>query len=157
LGDRSFWNAYSIDGRGRFYSTDYFAYQREDHVRALFRFANGKKLGQRGLRWLEAYVATCAGNAAKRSWDLRMIWTVRYRPLIEHVAADPDATFDIWSKADEPFQFVAACRELIAAYRDPESFVTYLPISFDGTCNAIQHWAAITGDRETAIRVNLIA
>jgi DNA-directed RNA polymerase, mitochondrial len=155
VGNRPLWLTYSVDRRGRFYPNEHFNYQREDHCRALFRFANGKKLGMANIPWLQIHVANCHGFADKMSFDDRVGWVLERHHAIERIAADPDGTFEEWSQAESPFAYVAACRELIAAYADPENFETHLPISFDGTCNAIQHWAAACRDKHSARLVNL--
>lgn len=62
-----------------------------------------------------------------------------------------------WHKADDPWQCLAACIELTNALRSPipEEFVSHLPIQQDGTCNGLQHYAALGGDRTGAEQVNL--
>ena len=75
--------------------------------------------------------------------------------MIEKVAARPFSTFDLWSKADEPFQFVSACREWVAAIKDPD-FETTLPICWDGSANGLQHAVLLARDHEGAVRVNLV-
>jgi hypothetical protein len=39
--------------------------------------------------------------------------------LIRRTANDPFETVEHWKKFSDPFQFVSACRELIAAQNDP--------------------------------------
>ena len=62
-----------------------------------------------------------------------------------------------WLKADDPWQCLAACRELTNALRspDPTAYVSHLPIQQDGTCNGLQHYAALGGDLVGASQVNL--
>src|SRR5262249_37912688 len=43
-GERPFWNDYNCDFRGRVYSLQHLNFARADHVRSLFRFANGMRL-----------------------------------------------------------------------------------------------------------------
>jgi DNA-directed RNA polymerase, mitochondrial len=59
--------------------------------------------------------------------------------------------------ADEPWQCLAACIELTSALRseDPESYLSQLPVHQDGSCNGLQHYAALGGDCEGARQVNL--
>lgn len=40
---------------------------------------------------------------------------------------------------------------------DPEAFSSSLPIHQDGTCNGLQHYAALGGDARGAAQVNLAA
>lgn len=62
-------------------------------------------------------------------------------------------------KADSPWQCLSACYEVAAAIRsgEPETFKSQLPIHQDGTCNGLQHYAALGGDLAGARAVNLAA
>lgn len=53
-----------------------------------------------------------------------------------------------WLKAEDPWQCLATCIELVAALRspDPTKYMSNLPIHQDGTCNGLQHYAALGGD-----------
>jgi DNA-dependent RNA polymerase len=158
IGDRVFYLTYNCDKRGRVFPIPRLHYQREDHIRGLLRFDNGLPLGNRGrdLEWLEIHCANCEGSTDKESWLERLKWTKTHRGLIERVAADPQNNFDDWRNADKPFAFVAACRELSAAWQNPTQFVTYLPTSFDGSCNGLQHLALLARDEEAGKLVNLV-
>jgi DNA-directed RNA polymerase, mitochondrial len=59
--------------------------------------------------------------------------------------------------ADDPWQCLATCFELAVALRleDPTTHVCRLPIHQDGSCNGLQHYAALGGDMEGAKQVNL--
>lgn len=60
-------------------------------------------------------------------------------------------------QADDPWQCLAVCMELRAALEspDPHQFESTLPVHQDGTCNGLQHYAALGGDRQGAAQVNL--
>jgi DNA-directed RNA polymerase len=62
-----------------------------------------------------------------------------------------------WAEADEPFQALATCIELVAAIEsgDPEIFMSRLPIHQDGSCNGLQHYAALGRDEAGALAVNV--
>jgi DNA-directed RNA polymerase len=62
-----------------------------------------------------------------------------------------------WLNAEDPWQCLAACMELKAALEspDPTRFVSNLPVHQDGTCNGLQHYAALGGDVWGAKQVNL--
>ena len=149
---------YNCDRRGRIYALSHLNYAREDHVRAMFRFAKGEPLGPDGLDWLEINVANCWGKGEdKKPWSGRRQWVrENLKERIEPVGVNPRDNFHIWSKADDPFQFVSACVELVNAYKDPDNFETTLPIGSDGSCNGLQHLAMIMRDEKTAKNVNLI-
>jgi DNA-directed RNA polymerase len=142
VGQRTFYLDYNCDKRGRVYAIQHFNYGREDHVRSLFKFANGMPLGSDGTTWLEIHCANCEGSTDKEPWSERIKWVGENRGNIQRIAQDPFGTFDIWKEADKPFCFVAACMELAAAWADPANFVTTLPVAFDGTCNGLQQACA---------------
>ena len=62
-----------------------------------------------------------------------------------------------WQKADDPWQCLATCMELKAALDspDPHAYESALPVHQDGTCNGLQHYAALGGDARGARQVNL--
>jgi DNA-directed RNA polymerase len=62
-----------------------------------------------------------------------------------------------WQKADDPWQCLATCMELKAALDlpDPHAYECALPVHQDGTCNGLQHYAALGGDARGARQVNL--
>jgi Autographiviridae RNA polymerase len=149
-----FWIPYNIDFRGRLNALPHFLIGREDRVRCLFQFWNGQPIGNSGY-WLEIVVANAAGR--KGTWRERHDWVAvpDNRDLIRRVAADPFETVEHWKDFSDPFQFVAACRELVAAENDP-NFVTRLPVFLDGTSNGIQHLGCMTRDEHSGKLVNLM-
>jgi hypothetical protein len=125
VGNQAIYLDYSCDKRGRIYGVQQLNYAREDHVRSMFEFNRGEPLGDEGLSWLEIHAANCGpGGVDKKPWADRLRWAKENTDLIEHIATDPQNNFDHWRKADKPFAFVAACRELVAARRDPVGFKT---------------------------------
>jgi DNA-directed RNA polymerase len=63
-----------------------------------------------------------------------------------------------WINSDEPWQTLAACIEVANALRcpdGPEAYVCHLPIHQDGSCNGLQHYAALGRDSIGAESVNL--
>jgi len=147
-----FWTPYNIDFRGRLNALPHFHIGREDRVRCLFKFWNGQPVGN-SAHWLEIAVANAAGQ--KGTWRARHDWVSKEQDLIRRTAKDPFETVEHWKDFSDPFQFVAACRELIAAQNDP-NFVTHLPVFLDGTSNGIQHLACMTRDEHSGKFVNLM-
>ena len=153
-----FWTPMNLDWRGRVYGVPHFNFQRDDRVRALFLFANDEPIGEEGLKWLKVHTANCGDfdKISKRSFDERLRWVDENRKKIEDTAAEP--LKDLWwTEADNPFQFLAACFELSSALARGPKFVSRLPVCFDGSCNGLQHLAAMTRDQDTAALVNLTA
>ncbi|KAG5527768.1 hypothetical protein RHGRI_028646 [Rhododendron griersonianum] len=64
-----------------------------------------------------------------------------------------------WLKAEDPFQFLAVCINLSEALRSssPEAAISHIPVHQDGSCNGLQHYAALGRDKLGAGAVNLIA
>lgn len=61
-------------------------------------------------------------------------------------------------EADEPWQTLACCIEVTNASRspDPAKYVSYFPVHQDGSCNGLQHYAALGRDEIGARSVNLM-
>jgi hypothetical protein len=66
-----FYLDYNCDFRGRVYATSHFHYGREDHVRSMFRFARGERLGPGDIEWLEIHCANSEGSTDKKPWSER--------------------------------------------------------------------------------------
>ena len=142
----------NIDFRGRIYPIPHFNFTREDRVRGLFLFADGKPIGEEGLLWLKAHVAARADGVAwsdhtgprisELDFAARVAWTDANSELLLKIGksvldGDGPATLD-WAfrgpdkgdghpkPIDEPIQFLAACAELVQAWDNPE-FITRLP------------------------------
>ncbi|MBU6414605.1 MAG: hypothetical protein KGS45_14205, partial [Planctomycetes bacterium] len=56
-----------------------------------------------------------------------------------------------WMEADKPFQFLTACMGLF-----DDELAGHIPVQVDGSCNGLQHYAALGRDRRAAGVVNLI-
>ena len=63
-----------------------------------------------------------------------------------------------WTQCDDKWQALACCREIAAALRHDgpaEEYVSHLPVQQDGSCNGLQHYAALGRDTAGAHSVNL--
>lgn len=60
--------------------------------------------------------------------------------------------------ADEPWQTLATCIEIANAVRSPDhtKYISHHPVHQDGSCNGLQHYAALGHDRYGAKQVNLM-
>ncbi|KAG6006687.1 hypothetical protein E4U21_006762 [Claviceps maximensis] len=148
---------HNVDYRGRAYPMPtYLNHMGADHTRAVLKFAQGRELGERGLRWLKIHMANLYG-LDKTSFDEREAFTNEHLPQILESATNPLKGSRWWLKAEDPWQCLAACFELKAAHElpDPTKFVSQLPVHQDGTCNGLQHYAALGGDTWGAKQVNL--
>ncbi|KAI0537641.1 DNA-directed RNA polymerase [Xylaria digitata] len=156
--DQSFYFPHNMDFRGRAYPIPaYLNHMGADHVRGLLQFATGKELGEKGLRWLKVQLANVFGFD-KASLDEREAFAMDHIKDIFDSATSPLTGGQWWLKAEDPWQCLAACFELKAALESPEptKYVSHLPVHQDGTCNGLQHYAALGGDRWGAQQVNLM-
>lgn len=151
----AFWMPHSIDWRGRLYPFPHFNFQREDRVRGLLLFRNGQPIGERGLWWLKVHTANCGDfdKVSKKSFEERVAWVDTNLQWIKIIASNPTHYLD-WMRADKPFLFLAACIELAAALDEGPTFITHLPVSWDGSCSGLQHLSAMSRAEEGAF-VNL--
>ncbi|EPQ55698.1 DNA/RNA polymerase [Gloeophyllum trabeum ATCC 11539] len=156
LGD-TFYFPHNIDFRGRAYPMPpHLSHIGDDLSRGLLKFGEAKPLGARGLRWLKIHLANLYGYD-KGNFDDRAIFTEQHLDDIYDSAERPLEGRRWWTKADDPWQCLAACMELRAALEsgDPLAFESSLPVHQDGTCNGLQHYAALGGDEKGAKQVNL--
>lgn len=63
-----------------------------------------------------------------------------------------------WLKGECPWQLLAACCELAEALKlpNPAYYESSIPVHQDGSCNGLQHYAALGGDTLGAEAVNLV-
>lgn len=61
-------------------------------------------------------------------------------------------------EAEDPFQFLAAAIELkqALAHPDPRQYLSSVPVHMDGSCNGLQHYAALARDLHGGTAVNLV-
>lgn len=148
---------HNMDFRGRAYPIPpYLNHMGADNVRGLLVFARGKPLGSNGLRWLKIHLATVAGHD-KASMAERVEFTMANLDDIYDSVRNPLTGRRWWLKAEDAWQTLAACFELVEALEspDPTKFISHLPVQQDGTCNGLQHYAALGGDKIGAAQVNL--
>lgn len=153
----TFYCPQNVDFRGRAYPiSPYFNHTGADHVRSLFTFAQGKELGETGLFWLKVQLANVFGYD-KESLTARAAFVDEHRAEIYDSVNNPLNGGRWWLQAGDPWQCLAACMELKNALDSPmpTKFVSHLPVQQDGSCNGLQHYAALGGDEIGARQVNL--
>ncbi|OTA96122.1 hypothetical protein M434DRAFT_393206 [Hypoxylon sp. CO27-5] len=155
--DQTFYFPHNMDFRGRAYPIPtYLNHMGADHVRGLLCFAKGKELGEGGLRWLKIHLANVFGYD-KASLKERESFVSDHLDEIYDSATNPLTGKRWWLEAEDAWQCLATCFELKAALDSPEptKYVSHLPVHQDGTCNGLQHYAALGGDIWGAQQVNL--
>lgn len=165
---------YYFDFRGRKYAaTAYFHEQGSDLSKGLLLRADSKRIGKAGFDWLLISLANNWGGDAGRSDGYktdkiplkdRIQWAIDNEEILLSYAESPKVNQG-WMKADKPWQFIAACMELMRLrvwqQCDCGDFENYefessLECFIDGSNNGSQHLSALTRDEITAPHVNLV-
>jgi len=112
-------------------------------------FAKGKPLGKDGFDWLKIHVINLTGTHKKVSVQDRLEYANSIIDDIVDSAEYPLTGRMWWAKSEEPWQTLAACKEVrnALASGDTASFVSRFPVHQDGSCNGLQHYAALGRDQ----------
>jgi len=170
---KTFYHLYYYDFRGRKYpATAYLHEQGSDLARGLLLRADKKAIGTQGFFWLMVSIASnwagdsgseFQGKTDKIPLKNRFEWAMDNEEILLSYAENPKVNQG-WMKADKPWQFLAACNELMRFrmwqserknYED-YSFESHLECYIDGSNNGSQHLSALTRDELTAPHVNLV-
>lgn len=148
------------DSRGRVYHTSEFGHHNTDYLRAMFLFKNKSAVTNENAKYLSLQLANTYGNGIdKETLGKRQAWASAEEAKILAAGKDfkdPEA-FEFWRGADDPLQFLAACREWYNATEQGEGYMTGLPIALDATQSGIQVYAAMGRNAEDGQKVNLTA
>jgi len=96
-------------------------------------------------------------RADKMTFDGRARFADENIDNIYAAVNDPFGGNDWWMKFEDPFQGLAACHEIVKAIDsgDPENYMCSYPVHMDGSCNGLQHYAALGRDSGGGKAVNL--
>jgi len=145
-----------LDFRGRVYpSVSMLHPQGEDLARGMLQFAHSKPVGSNGGYWLKIHGANVYGKD-KLSLDERVAWIDEHHDLILDSAKNPLGGEKFWCDADSPWQFLAFCFDYEGYARNGRKHRSKLPIAIDGSCNGLQHFAALLRDEVGGHAVNLM-
>ncbi|KAL1783071.1 DNA-directed RNA polymerase, mitochondrial isoform X1 [Sigmodon hispidus] len=154
-----FWLPHNMDFRGRTYPCPpHFNHLGSDLARSLLEFAEGRPLGPHGLDWLKIHLVNLTGLKKRDSLSMRLAFANEVMEEILDSADNPMTGRKWWMEADEPWQTLACCMEVAQAVRspDPAAYISHLPVHQDGSCNGLQHYAALGRDSVGAASVNLM-
>ncbi|XP_069550992.1 DNA-directed RNA polymerase, mitochondrial [Brachyistius frenatus] len=157
--DEIFWFPHNMDFRGRTYPCPpYFNHLGSDVTRAILLFAEGKPLGPKGLDWLKIHLVNLTGSKKRSSLQGRLEYANNIMEDILDSADNPLNGKKWWMNTDEPWQALGCCMEISNAVRspDPTQFISHFPVHQDGSCNGLQHYAALGRDVIGATSVNLM-
>lgn len=153
---------HNMDFRGRVYPmVSFLSHYQSDIVRSLLMFWEPKPLGESGFRWLKYHLA---GLFGKDKWTLeeRVRFIDESISLVVDSGKKPLDGLMWWKKADKPWQALSLCMEItnVLSYIEKghniEDYLCRIPIHLDGSCNGLQHYAALGADKEAAESVNVI-
>ncbi|VTJ85281.1 Hypothetical predicted protein [Marmota monax] len=159
LRHRIFWLPHNMDFRGRTYPCPpHFNHLGSDLARALLEFAEGRPLGPHGLTWLKMHLVNLTGLRKRDSLQARLAFADKMMDHILDSADQPMTGRKWWMESEEPWQTLACCMEVAQAVRapDPAAYISHLPVHQDGSCNGLQHYAALGRDSVGAASVNLL-
>lgn len=148
----------NLDFRGRVYpAVSFLSVNGEDLSRALLMFWEAKPLGKHGHDWLQYQLANlyCKGKISMKD---AKAFVKKNRENIESSAKNPMAPMSWWTSGESPWMSLALCTELNKIWDFLGNIWEYkcrIPIHQDGTCNGLQHYAALGGDIRAAKSVNL--
>jgi DNA-directed RNA polymerase len=150
-----FYHVYTCDFRGRANSAcDLLSPQSSDFDRGLIQFATPAKQTPQGLYWLKVHIANLF-DMDKVTFDERVKWTDDNMDKIKRTAEDPYEMRWFWvsdkKKKNPSFQRLASIFDICRL-----DGLTQIPVQMDGSCNGVQHWAAIMKDTDLAKKVNLV-
>ncbi|KAK6266706.1 hypothetical protein QUC31_017543 [Theobroma cacao] len=130
--EEGFYYPHNLDFRGRAYPMHpYLNHLGSDLCRGILEFAEGRPLGESGLRWLKIHLANrYAGGVDKLSHEGRLAFAENHLDDIFDFADRPLEGKRWWLKAEDPFQCLAVCINLAEALRSssPETFVSHIPV-----------------------------
>jgi DNA-directed RNA polymerase len=174
LSGTTFFHLYYYDFRGRKYpTTAYLHEQGSDLARGLLLRDDRRCIGKEGFFWLCVSIASnWAGDAGRDDGAKtdklplrdRYAWALDNEEILLSYAESPKVNQG-WMKADKPWQFLAACNELMklriwqtenGGDYDNYNFESSLECYIDGSNNGSQHLSALTMDEQTAVHVNLV-
>lgn len=147
-----------MDFRGRVYPIPpHLNHLGSDLARSLLIFHQAKPLGPDGFDWLKLHCINLTGLKKKSSTQERLLYAEEIMDDILDSADYPLTGRMWWSKSDEPWQTLGCCKEIAKVHRsnNPAEYESCFPIHQDGSCNGLQHYAALGRDTAGAVSVNL--
>lgn len=145
---------HNLDFRGRVYPLTKLSPQCNDFGKSLIEFAHGVPLGDNGHIWL-AFQGGNTYGLDKKPFEERISWVYENSEMIINIAENPLEDLR-WCEADSPWEFLAFCFEWNDYLKTGESYVSHLPIAFDGSCSGLQHFSAMLRDEVGGEAVNLV-
>jgi len=152
-----FFLPHNMDFRGRVYPVPSFNHHRDSYCKSLFLLKRAKPIGEEGFKFLALKVADLGDfeKISKAPLQDRLDWVIDNEDKILQCGTDFAGSYDIWSLADKPFEFLAACHEYAKVCEHGFTYPCGLPIGLDGSNSAAQHYSAASRSRDEGAMVNL--
>ena len=133
----------TCDYRYRFYSMVInLNHQDDDPRRALFKFSETlqEPVGERGFYWLQIGLASLFD--IKGTEQEKLQWALDHRSTIIKAAQEPKEN-SWWRTADKPWQALGLIFEIAQVLKHGLGYKSSIILYKDGTCNGLQHYAAL--------------
>ncbi|XP_013107948.1 DNA-directed RNA polymerase, mitochondrial [Stomoxys calcitrans] len=156
--EKVFWLPHNMDFRGRVYPVPpHLNHLGSDLARSMLIFDQPQPLGVDGFSWLKLHCINLTGLKKRDSVRERLLYAEEVMPEILDSADNPLTGRRWWANSDEPWQTLACCIEIAKVHRSPNpaEYLSRFPIHQDGSCNGLQHYAALGRDKAGAFSVNL--
>jgi DNA-dependent RNA polymerase len=160
------WMPWSFDFRTRMYPICILNPQQGNHVNALLMFADGYRfraedgevIDEKAEEWLAIHLATTKGFS-KETFEGRVSWVKANLKEVSLVATDPlGRGRHYWTEeADEPWVYLAACKEYYDCFIAKTKNETHLQCGIDATASGLQILGALMGDESACKLVNVVA
>ncbi len=143
------------DYRGRYYLMHNFLHpQGPDWSKSLLQSAVGMPVTEDEQVNALAVAGANLYGFDKTNMENRVKWINHHTDQIIESAKAP-FDFKWWTDADEPWQFLAFCKEWRKYKTNGLGYKSFYWVHTDGSQNGIQHYSAMLGDEETAHYCNL--
>lgn len=156
-----FYLPHSVDFRGRAYPmVSVLSHYQGDLVRAMMMFWFSKPLGKDGFNWLKYQLAGVYGMDKLGSLDRIKFADDNIESIIDSATNPLDGKM-WWRHGEKPWQTLSLCLEINQVLKFEQSggnideYRCRIPIHQDGSCNGLQHYAALGADLDGGKAVNL--
>lgn len=151
------WFVWQNDFRGRKYpTTTFLSPQSASYSKALLEFSNGLPIeNEEQLNHFLHHGGNCLG-LDKASLSDRILGAALRQDEVKEVARDPLGALELWMDADDPFGYLAFCKEYAGFLEEGWGFKSHMITFFDGSCNGLQHFSAALRDPVGGLATNLI-
>lgn len=153
----------TMDWRGRmYYRGGLLTPQGADFAKAAFVFSEYKELGRTGFAGLAIALANALGIKGSQLTKVQRVEEGVKSGALSAMMADFNEFCKTYPKVDHCQAYILAC-DVIGAHQwkcvhgSYDKYESNIPCHQDGTCNGLQHQAAITRDLTTATATNMTA